>query len=161
MTSPGEYSPDPTAGITDPKNLPKPIIKKKSRIKKKCRCPFCKRAATRHGTRTRTLHDLGDLGSGRPVDVQFKHSTHYCCKCKKYFNVQTTDIAAPKGEYTKAVVDLAVRLVVEDQLPLREASWHLWRKRAPVKKILYRSWRCHADKCCAPVGRFPTRRIAS
>ena len=38
-----------------------------------------------------------------------------------------TDLAAPKCHYTQRVHDLAVRLVVEDGLPYRTASWHLWR----------------------------------
>lgn len=38
-----------------------------------------------------------------------------------------TKIAAPHAEYTNEVVTLAVRLVVEDGLPYREASWLLWR----------------------------------
>jgi hypothetical protein len=37
------------------------------------------------------------------------------------------DLAPPKGHYTHRVVARAVRLVVEDGLPYRSASWHLWR----------------------------------
>jgi hypothetical protein len=37
------------------------------------------------------------------------------------------DLAAPKCLYTRRVQRLAVRLVVEDALPYRAASWHLWR----------------------------------
>jgi hypothetical protein len=37
------------------------------------------------------------------------------------------DLALPKSHYTHRVVCLAVRLVVEDGLPYRSASWHLWR----------------------------------
>lgn len=127
MTGPGEYVPDPTEEITDPKDLPQPKIKVVSRVRKKCRCPFCQRPATRHGICTRTIHHLGHLASGRPVEIRLKYSTHYCCKCKKYFTIDTSDLVAPKTEYTRAVIDLAVRLIVEDRLPLRTASWHLWR----------------------------------
>lgn len=127
MTGPGDYVSDPSGGITDPKKLPTPIVKNRSRIWKKCPCPRCKRPATRHGINTRTLHHLGDLAAGRPVEIRLKYSTHLCCKCRKYFSVDTSDIAAPKAEYTNVVVDLAVRLIVEDRLPLRCASWHLWR----------------------------------
>jgi hypothetical protein len=35
--------------------------------------------------------------------------------------------ALPKSRYTHRVVCTAVRLVVEDGLPYRSASWHLWR----------------------------------
>ena len=38
-----------------------------------------------------------------------------------------TDLAAPGSHYTHRVVDTAVRLVVEDGLPYRAASWSLWR----------------------------------
>ena len=37
-----------------------------------------------------------------------------------------TDLAAPGSHYTKRVVDTAVRLVIEDGLPSRAASWSLW-----------------------------------
>ena len=38
-----------------------------------------------------------------------------------------SDLAAPKAHYTHRVVALAVRLVVEDNLPYQTASWHFWR----------------------------------
>ncbi len=37
------------------------------------------------------------------------------------------DLANPKSQYTRRVVDMAVRLVYEDGLPYRAASWTLWR----------------------------------
>jgi hypothetical protein len=75
----------------------------------------------------RTLHDLGDMVSARPRDLHLTYSQHYCCKCEQYFNVDTLDLAPPKSHYTHRVIILAVRLVVEDGLPYRAASWHLWR----------------------------------
>ena len=39
-----------------------------------------------------------------------------------------TDLAAPGSLYTKRVLDTAVRLVIEDGLPYRAASWSLWRE---------------------------------
>jgi transposase-like protein len=75
----------------------------------------------------RMLHDVGDLVSERPRDLQLTYSQHYCCKCKSYFNVDASDLAPPKSHYTHRVIALAVRLVVEDGLPYRAASWHLWR----------------------------------
>ena len=44
-----------------------------------------------------------------------------------YFNADMNDLALPKVHYTHRVVAMAVRLVVEDGLPYRVASWHLWR----------------------------------
>ena len=100
MPGPGEYVADATEGIVDPGDLPKPKIQQRSRTPKKCPCPDCQRPATRHEIRNRKLHHLGDPASGRPVDVQLQYSVHYCCKCKKYFQVDTTDIAAPRADYT-------------------------------------------------------------
>jgi hypothetical protein len=54
-------------------------------------------------------------------------SSHYCSHCRKYFNVDLSDVALPGSHYTRRVLPLAVRLVVEDGLPYRPASWHLWR----------------------------------
>jgi len=73
------------------------------------------------------LHDLGDLQSGRPVDLQVTYSQHRCSNCRIYFNADMTDLALPKVHYTHRVVSMAVRLVVEDGLPYRAACWHLWR----------------------------------
>lgn len=75
----------------------------------------------------RTLHDLGDSLSERPRDIRVNYSQHHCCKCKTYFNADMSDLALPKSRYTHRVVALGVRLVVEDGLPYRAASWHLWR----------------------------------
>ena len=38
-----------------------------------------------------------------------------------------SDLASVGSSYTHRVISLAVRLVIEDGLPLRSASWHLWR----------------------------------
>ena len=127
MSSPGRYVPDPTAGIDDPNNLPPPIVKKRSRNHKKCPCPHCGYLARRHDIRERPLHHIGDCHSGRPIEIILVHSIHYCCKCKTYFNIDTTDIADPGSHYTKQVVDLAIRIVVEDGSPYRDACWRLWR----------------------------------
>jgi hypothetical protein len=61
------------------------------------------------------------------VDVQVHYSKHRCEACQIYFNADMSDLAAPGSSYTRRVVDTAVRVVVEDGLPYREASWHLWR----------------------------------
>jgi hypothetical protein len=127
MYGPGEYVADATEGITNPDDLPQPKIKKRTQNFKKRPCPHCGHSSRRHDLRTRRLHHLGDPGSGCPVDVQLVSSVHYCCKCKKYFSANTEHIAGSHSHYTHEVVDLAVRVVVEDGLPYREASWHLWR----------------------------------
>jgi hypothetical protein len=75
----------------------------------------------------RRLHDLGNLDVWCPRDLVVTYSQHYCTKCRKYFNADLSDLAPPGGQYTHRVIDLAGRLVVEDGLPYRPASWHLWR----------------------------------
>jgi len=39
-----------------------------------------------------------------------------------------SDLATPGSHYTNRVVQTTMRLVVEDGLPYRSASWHLWRE---------------------------------
>jgi len=65
--------------------------------------------------------------SGRPHELQITYSQHYCSVCAKYFNADLCDVAPPNGQYTHRVMTVAVRLVVEDSLPYRTASWQLWR----------------------------------
>lgn len=127
MFGPGEYVPDPTEGITDVKNLPPPQIVAYSRNHPHTPCPRCGHLSYRHKDGQRTLHDLGDVFAGCPVDLQVAYSSHYCSRCRKYFNIDLSDVAPPGGHYTHRVIQLAVRIVVEDGLPYRPARWHLWR----------------------------------
>jgi hypothetical protein len=127
MSGPGEYRADRTEGITRVEDLPQAKLVERSRNFSRRPCPECGRSCYRNRTIERTLHDLGDLVCERPRDVHLTYSQHYCCKCRRYFNVDTWDLAPPKSHYTQRVIALAVRLVVEDGLPYRAASWHLWR----------------------------------
>ncbi len=122
---PGEYRPD--TAFTKPEDLPKPKLIKQSRNYPSRPCPQCGKSAFRDKTFTRQLHDLGDLVSGRPHELQITYSQHYCSVCAKYFNADLCDVAPPNGQYTHRVMTVAVRLVVEDSLPYRTASWQLWR----------------------------------
>jgi len=70
---------------------------------------------------------LGNLLTGWSRDLIVIYSQHYCTRCYKYFNADMTDLTAPGSHYTKRVVDMAVRSVMEDGLPYRTASWSLWR----------------------------------
>jgi transposase len=124
---PGEYWPDPTEGLSRVEDLPRPKIIPQDRNHRHLPCPACGRAAYRDRVFQRRLHDLGDLFSGRPRELELTYSQHYCSACHRYFNADTSDLAPPGGHYTHRVMALAVRLVVEDGLPLRAASWHLWR----------------------------------
>jgi hypothetical protein len=122
---PGEYRPD--IGFTKLEDLPRPKVIKQPRNYAYRPCPQCGKLAYRDKVFTRQVHDLGDLLSGRPHDLQITYSQHYCSVCAKYFNVDLSDVAPPHGQYTHRVMVLAIRLVVEDGLPYRAASWHLWR----------------------------------
>ena len=73
------------------------------------------------------LHDVGDLVTGKPRDIELVYSQHRCTKCHTFFDADTAEYSLPKARSTHRVVSLAVRLVVEDGLPYQAASWHLWR----------------------------------
>lgn len=124
---PGEYLPDPTQEIERVDDLPPPVYVAESRNYAQRPCPKCGQAALRHHVKQRTLHDLGDLVSSRPREIRLSYSQHYCRVCRKYFSVDTMDLAPPQGQYTYRVMAVAVRTVVEDGMPYREASWRLWR----------------------------------
>src|SRR6266852_6736757 len=127
MFGPGEYVPDPTEGIVDSQGLPRPHLVVYRRNHDHTPCPRCDHLAYRHTSGQRTFHDLGDLSTGRPVDLLVTYSSHYCAQCQKYFNIDLSDVAPPGSQYTHRVMEMAVRLVVEDSMPYRPASWHLWR----------------------------------
>jgi len=124
---PGEYRPDSTEGIATLEDMPQARILRRSRNYKRRSCPHCGHAAYRDRVVRRTLHDLGDLKANRPIDLQITYSQHYCSVCDRYFNANMDDLALPKSHYTHRVVSLTLRLAVEDGLPYRIASWHLWR----------------------------------
>ena len=127
VAGPGRYVGDVTEGITRVEDLPKAKVGKRRRSFPRRRCPECRRSAYRVRTVVRRLHDLGDSISGRPRDIEMTYSQHHCPGCGLYFNADMEDLALPKSHYTHRVVHTAVRLVVEDGLPYRSASWHLWR----------------------------------
>jgi len=127
MPGPGRYTPDATEGITRVEDLPAPHIIERSRNYPRRVCPKCNHSAYRLRTATRTLHDLGNPISGRPRDLHVTYSQHRCPHCNHYFNADMLDLALPLSHYTHRVVATAVRIVVEDGLPYRSASWHLWR----------------------------------
>lgn len=123
----GQYSPDPTEDVLSPADLPEPEIVRKSRNSKKCSCPKCGKKAARHKAQKRVFHDIGNPDTRRPRDVHVTYSQHYCKTCDHYFFQDISGLVAPYSQYSRRVVELAVRLVVEDGLPYGEASWNLWR----------------------------------
>jgi transposase len=122
---PGEYKPD--IAFERIEDLPRPKLIKQRRNHEHQPCPRCGRQAYRDRVFVRHLHDVGDLVSGRPHALQITYSQHYCSACRKYFPADLSDLAPPYGHYTHRVMGLAVRHVVEDGLPYRNASWTLWR----------------------------------
>jgi hypothetical protein len=158
MASVGEYVADSTEGISKVEDLPKPIVIRRRRNHRHGCCPHCGRRVCRLRSCRRHLHDLGDLYAGRPRDLQVRYSQHYCPACHCYFSAAMGDLAAPHSQYTHRVVQLAVRLVVEDGLPYRWASWHLWRDhRVFVPFATLQNWVEAGGK----KGRGPARRGVS
>ena len=127
MSGPGEYVPDVTEGITRVEDLPRPRIERRSHNWPARPCPRCRHRAGRFAMRSRTFHDLGDARADRPVDLVVTFSRHRCLRCGCCFPCDISDLALPYCLYTRRVQQRAVRLVVEDGLPYRNASWHLWR----------------------------------
>lgn len=127
MDGPGDYIADRTEGITRVEDLPPARTEHRSRDYPHRRCPFCGARARRCGRGRRVLHDLGDVRGGRPLDLHVTYSQHQCSSCRRCFSAEMDDLALPKCHYTHRVQQKAVRLVAEDGLPYRAASWHLWR----------------------------------
>jgi hypothetical protein len=129
--------------------LPPPEIVPYSRNAIRQPCPRCGHSAYRDKQSHRTLHDLGNLDLWCPRDLIVTYSQHYCTKCRKYFNADLSDLAPAGSHYTHRVIDLAVRLVVEDAclivqrvgtcgettgcsfpLPRSKTGWRLGEKKA-------------------------------
>jgi len=154
---PGEYVPDSTEGITRVEDLPKPLLGKRSRRYRRRPCPRCGHSSYRDGQGRRSLHDLGSPLRDRPRVLLVAYSRHYCTRCERYFGADLSDLAPPGSHYTRRVISLAVRLVVEDGLPYRQASWHLWRDhRVFVPFATIQNWvEAAGEKSPAGSGRPP------
>jgi hypothetical protein len=125
--APGHYSADSTEGVRRVEDLPRPRVQPRSRNYRRRRCPACGWSAYRYDRGGRTLHDLSDLRSGRPLDLRVRYSKHRCDRCRYRFGTDLSDLAPKGSHYTHRVLAVTVRLVVEDGVPYRQASWHLWR----------------------------------
>ncbi len=117
----------PPRASSDVHALPAPQIVAYERNHAHTPCPRCGHFAYRHQWDHRTLYALGDLSPDRPVELLVTYSSHYCGRCQKHCNIDLPDVAPPGAHDTPRVIDLAVRVVVEEGLPSRPASWHLWR----------------------------------
>jgi len=101
----------------------------------------------------RVLHDLGCPDRDRPRDLHVRYSKHRCEACGLYFSADLSDLAPAGSHYTQRVISLAVGLVVEDGLPYRAASWHLWRDhRVFVPFATIQNWVEAAGEKGAPAG---------
>jgi hypothetical protein len=128
MIGPGEYVADSAEDISRPEDLPLPKVVPRCRVYRHRPCPRCGyKAAPRYDTDVRRLFDLGDVDANCPVEIPLTYSRHRCPICRACFATDLTRLAMPKSRYTHRVQRLAVRLVVEDGLPYRPASWRLWR----------------------------------
>lgn len=151
--APGRYTPDQTEGLTRVEDLPTPRRQLRSRYYRRRRCPWCGQAAYRHDVGCRKLHDLSTLQSGHPLDLVVRYSKHRCTCCDRTFSADLSDLAPPGSHYTNRVIDLAVRVVVEDGLPYRIASWQLWRDhRVFVPYATIQNWVEAAGKKCRRAG---------
>ncbi len=160
MPGPGEYRPDPTIGIARPEELPKTRVGVRSCNYRRRPCPHCGGKASRDRLVRRTLHGLGNTLTGRPRDIVLLGSQHYCRRCRKYFNADSSDWADPGSHFTRRVVDLAVRLVVEDGLPYRSAEWALWRDhRVFVPYATIQNWVEAGGKKGGATGRHRVSRL--
>jgi hypothetical protein len=92
---PGEYVPDATEGITKIDDLPKPYIQRRTRSFAARCCPRCGQRAGRYALDTRTLHDLGNARTGRPVDLLVTFSRHRCRLCGCCFAADLGQLALP------------------------------------------------------------------
>jgi hypothetical protein len=81
MAPPGEYRPDRTEGIQRLEDLPKPKVICRSRDYAHRRCPECDHSAYRKKRKDRTLHDLGDPRSERPLDIHVRYSVCFWQAC--------------------------------------------------------------------------------
>jgi hypothetical protein len=127
MFGPGAYRPDPTEGLTLVEDLPPPKIIVRRRNALRPLWPHCGHHAYRAKQKPRPLHDLGDLRTGRPRDLQVTSAQDYWTPCRRSFTTALLALAPLGRPYTHRVVQLAVRRVGEDGWPYRPASWHLGR----------------------------------
>ena len=98
MFGPGEYRPDPSAGITAPADLPQPELVPYSRNDLRQPCPHGGHAAYRDKQSHRTLHDLGNLEVGCPRALLVTYSQHYCTTCRRDWSADLSDLAPPGSQ---------------------------------------------------------------
>jgi hypothetical protein len=106
VSGPGQYLSDRTEGITRPEDLPKAKIIRRSRNDPRLPCPRCSKSCFRNRTRSRVLHDVGDLVAGRPRHVELVYSQHRCTKCNSFFNADLKAAALPHPKHRERIAGL-------------------------------------------------------
>ena len=102
-----------------------PRIKLRSRNFSCRRCPFC--GAVALGVWPPAPFMISATPSAaEPIDLHICYSTHRCLACRRSFPADQSDLAPLKSQYDR-VQQTAVRLVIEDDMPYRMASWRLRR----------------------------------
>lgn len=129
-------------------SLPEPVVQIRSFDAKKAPCPLCHRPSRRESRLVRRAHALGSLPANQPLELEIHYSYHICDHCHKRFaNPAVGQLLPPNSQYTQAVIDTALDYVTEQNLPLREASWCMWRyHRVFVPWITIRNWVVAAGK---------------
>jgi hypothetical protein len=82
MDRPGDYVPDATEGIMRVEDLPPPHIEHRRRNCRHRACPRCGCSASRCDVASRTLHDLGNARTGRPIDLVVTYAKYRCPRCR-------------------------------------------------------------------------------
>jgi transposase len=117
ITKPGsKYGPgasQPDTAFMQIEDLPRPKIIKENRNESHRPCPACGKPARQEHVYHRQLHDVGDLVSGRPVELHLTYSQHHGKACNQYFMTDLSDLAPPGSQYTHRVISRAVRCNTE------------------------------------------------
>ena len=125
---PGAYLPDRTEGITRVEDLPSPVFARRSRNYRHRPLPTLRPLLLPRDGRGGILHDLGFPLRDRPRRLQVVYSKHYCAACRARTSTPTwrtwlrPAVTTPAGSSAWRPGS-----AVEDGLPYRTASWHLWR----------------------------------
>ena len=93
MCGPGEYRPDPSAGLTAPADLPQPEIVPYSRNDLRQSGPRCGHSAYRAKQAQRTLHDVGNLDGWCPRHLLVTYAPHDCTQCRQDFSAARSALA--------------------------------------------------------------------
>ena len=166
MPGPGEYRPDPTVGITRIEDLPKPKIRFQSRNYRRRPVHAADIAPTAIGSVVAPSTTWAIPFTGRPRDIDRDLLPALLLALPQVLQRRHGRSGrTPAVTILRHVVDIAVRLVVEDGLPYRVAGWTLWRDhRVFVPYATIQNWvEAGGEKAAAAdrhrLSRLGTRRL--